>query len=139
MKETRTKAKEKLAKMRKNRGFTQKEMASKMNMQNTTYNKREKGKIKIKIEEWEKLAEILGCNISDILEEDFGQIIICKDQSIGNNWGVNYNYTVPASLLESQQDLVTMLKDENTKLKNENLKFSDEIKTLEKYINENLK
>jgi len=129
MKETRTKAKEKLAKMRKVKGLTQKEIASKVCMDDSTYSKRESGKLKIDIKQWEKLAEILECNISDIFEEDVNQSIIFNDNSTGY-YCANNIFTIHEDLLEMQNKIHKKMLDELEATKKENVYLKRLVKEL---------
>ena len=75
----------------------------------------------IKNEEWEKLAKILNVPVDDIYESDELQSFTCKDNAssnhLGTNNGTNYFYTIPEFILESLQDYITKLKEENKELK----------------------
>ncbi|VXB10575.1 conserved hypothetical protein [Flavobacterium sp. 9AF] len=52
--------------IRKEKGFTQKDMAFKMAMEQTTYSRKERGKSPITEEEWEKLADVLKIPIEEL-------------------------------------------------------------------------
>ena len=108
--------KNKLFEARKSKGFSQLQIAQKLHMDHTSYQRREKGVTKIHITEWEKLAQILEVPLNEIFEPDENNVFICKDSATGNYQGVNI-YTIPESLLESQQELIRKLKDEIADLK----------------------
>ncbi|KAF2507709.1 helix-turn-helix transcriptional regulator [Flavobacterium zhairuonense] len=57
---------EKLIKARKEKGFTQKEMAEMLAMEQTTYSKKERGISRIRENEWESFAKILDKDIEAI-------------------------------------------------------------------------
>ena len=85
----------------------------------SNYNRKEKGKLSMRHEEWEKIAEYLGVPIEEIYEAEQQQIIICKDQAIGigvNN-GTNNVYTIPEFILESQRKYIQKLEEEIKRLK----------------------
>jgi len=52
--------KNKLIEMRELKGFSQPEIAEKLNMDVSSYCRRENGKTKITIKQWEKLANIFN-------------------------------------------------------------------------------
>lgn len=58
-----------LKEIRKNKGFTQKQIALKMAMEQTTYSKKENGKSPITEVEYKKLAAILETSIEEIKKE----------------------------------------------------------------------
>ena len=58
----------KLIQARKNKGLTQKQIADKMAMEQTTYSKKERGLSPIREDEWVRFAKILEVNIEDIKE-----------------------------------------------------------------------
>lgn len=103
--------KTKLIEARHQKGYSQQQLADKLFMNVSNYNRREKGIIHIKPDEWLKLAEFLEVNIDEIYEADARYHINCKDQSvgIGVNNGTNNVYTVPKALLDSQQKYIEML------------------------------
>ncbi len=82
----------------------------------SSYNRREKGQVKIHITEWEKLAEILDVPLEEIYEYDENQLFMCKDKAsanfLGTNNGTSNIYTVPESLLETQQKYIQKLEEE---------------------------
>src|SRR5690606_16785519 len=107
----------KLIEARKQKGFSQNQMAEKLYMDVSNYNRREKGNAKISYEEWEKIALILETSIEDIYESDEGHIVIFRDNSIGNYNGTNNVYTVPEHLLEIQRKYIEKLEKELEELK----------------------
>lgn len=107
----------KLTEARKSKGFSQSQMAEQLCMDVSNYNRREKGQAKISFSEWEKLSKILEIPVEEIYENEESNIFICKDQSVGINNGTNTVYTVPESLLETQQKYIIKLEEEITYLK----------------------
>lgn len=88
-----------------------------MNVSN--YNRREKDSSHIKPDECVKLSEILEINLDDIYEYDAKYHIDCKDQSIAINQVTQKVYTIPKTLIDSQQKYVKILETKINKLKNE--------------------
>ena len=102
----------KLIEARKNKGYSQMYMADKLCVDESNYCRREKGHSKISFAEWEKLAQILNVSVEDIYETDENQLFICKDNASGNYQGTNNIYSVPESLLETQQKYIKKLEEE---------------------------
>lgn len=107
----------KLKETRENKGLSQKQIAEKLFMDVSNYNRREKGQAKISANEWEKLASILEVPVEDIFESEEATFIICKDQSVGIINGTNNVYTVPEFLMESQRKYIQKLEEEIQQLK----------------------
>jgi transcriptional regulator with XRE-family HTH domain len=109
--------KQKLIEVRKNRGFSQEQLAKHLHMDVSNYNRREKGQAKITTNEWEKIASFLKVGLEEIFESEEAMIFVCKDQSVGINHGTNNIYTIPEFLLESQRKYIAKLEEENAALK----------------------
>jgi len=113
--------KTKLIEMRNLKRYSQQHIAEQLNMDVSCYNRREKGEVYIKIEEWEKLARILNVLISEIFETDEKQSFICKDNAasnfFGTNNGTNNICNIPETLLENQQKYIVKLEEEIKKLR----------------------
>ena len=107
----------KLLEMRKSRGFSQNQIAEKLCMDVSNYNRRENGQVKINIMEWEKIAKILDVPLDDIYESEENQVFICKDNTSVNYQGTNHIYAVPEFLLETQQKYIKKLEEEIAELK----------------------
>jgi transcriptional regulator with XRE-family HTH domain len=109
--------KTKLILARSNKGLTQQQIALKLNMDVSNYNRREKGQIKISNNEWEKLSKILEVSIEEIYESEESNFFVFKDNSTGNYLGTNNFYTIPEYLLENQRKYIQKLEEENNDLK----------------------
>ncbi|WP_396148915.1 helix-turn-helix domain-containing protein [Flavobacterium sp.] len=107
----------KLKETRENKGLSQKQIAEKLFMDVSNYNRREKGQAKISANEWEKLASILEVPVEDIFESQESMIFICKDNATGNYQGNNHIYTIPEFLLDSQRKYIQKLEEEIQYLK----------------------
>jgi len=114
----------KLAETRKKKGLSQEEVAKLMNMDKSCYSKREKGKTKIKFEEWLKLSKILNVHISEIYEPDDEQSIIFNDKGIAsvNYFGTNTFYNNTEPIIEKLLNFITKLQEENRELKEKTIK-----------------
>ena len=106
-----------LIKKRKESEISQKMIAERLCMDVSCYNRREKGQIKISLQEWERLAEILEVPLEEIYESDDSQVFICKDNATGNYQGTNNIYSVPEHLLETQRKYIAILENEIAELK----------------------
>jgi len=108
--------KTKLIFKRKEKGFSQQQIADYLYMNVSNYNRREKGVSHIKPDEWIKLSEILEVNLDDIYEYDGKYHIDCKDQSIAINHGTQKVYSVPEKLLDTQQKYIEILESKINQL-----------------------
>ena len=102
--------KNRLSEARSTKGFTQGQIAEKLCMSLSSYQRREKGEIKIRITEWEKLAKVLETPLSEIFEPEETQSFIYHDHAIGNYQGTN-NICIPTSLLETQDKYIKLLEE----------------------------
>ena len=112
--------KTKLSEMRQFKGFTQEQLADKLCIHPSNYSKRESGKVRMSIVEWEKLAKVLNVPLSEIYEADENQVFIYNDNASGNfigNNSTNNIYTVPETLLEPLEKYIKKLEEENAALK----------------------
>jgi len=112
--------KEKLIRRRKESNISQGTIADKLCMDVSCYNRREKGLIKITLQEWDKLADILSVPVDEIYEsDDDSHVFICKDNSTVQytNQGTNNIFSVPEHLLETQRKYIEILEKEIFELK----------------------
>ena len=108
----------KLIEARKKKGYSISNMAEELGVDEANYCRREKGQTKINDTEWEKLSQVLDVSVEDIYEKDENQFFICKDYASGNYLGVHNNiYTVPESMIETQQKYIKKLEEEVLNLK----------------------
>jgi transcriptional regulator with XRE-family HTH domain len=106
----------KLIETRKDKGFSQKEVANMLCMDVSNYNRRENGQAKISTKEWQKLSEIMSVPIEDIFESEESQVFIFSDNATGNiNSKVNYN--IPLSMWETQKKYIEKLEKELEELR----------------------
>lgn len=109
--------KEKLIKRRNEKDFTQKDLAEYLNISQTQYSRKEKGEVEISEEEWERISKLLETNVEEIKQLDevtntnnyFENTV--TSSSFGNIGGTFY-CNIPEFLLESQKELMEMLKKE---------------------------
>ena len=102
---------------RKERKMSQATIAEKLCMDVSCYNRREKGQVKVSLQEWEKLADILDVPIGEIYEPEENQVFICKDNSTVHYQGTNHIYSVPEYLLDTQRKYISILENEILELK----------------------
>ncbi|PRB06203.1 transcriptional regulator [Chryseobacterium sp. MYb7] len=115
--------KEKLRNVRKRKGFTQQQVAEYIATDVSNYSRKESGDVKIFHDEWDKIARFLEVPVEEIYEEEEAKQINhfennTNSNNIGNVSG-NYYCNVPEFLLESQRELIEMLKKENQRLQEE--------------------
>jgi transcriptional regulator with XRE-family HTH domain len=107
---------EKLTNFRKAKGISQKEMAQKIAMEQTTYSRKERGISPITDNEWERLAKALEVDIDEIREEKpiamKNENCTFHENSIGNQY-VN----IPQQMLETLMKYTKLLEDKIEELK----------------------
>ncbi len=107
---------ERLINFRKAKGISQKEMAQKIAMEQTTYSRKERGISPVTDNEWERFAKALDVNIDEIREEN---PITMKNE----NWNLNDNsigiqyINVPEQMLETLMKYTKLLEDKIEELK----------------------
>ena len=116
--------KENLIRVRKQKKFSQQDVAEHLNISQTQYQRKEKGEAGITDSEWERIAKLLDVDIEEIKENSEPSNMMQNfDNSNGNYLGYNINNTycnIPEYNLESQKDYILLLKEENERLKKEN-------------------
>lgn len=119
--------KEKLIRARKDKQFSQQDMAKHLNISQPQYLRKEKGEVGIRDDEWERMAKLLDVEVDEIKEADRESAINQNfENNTGNYIGSNNIYcNIPEYLLENQQDYINILKKEIGDLK-------DKISKLEK-------
>lgn len=105
---------EKLRTLRKQKGFSQGQMAKTLSTDTSNYSRKERGEVKIHDEEWQKLSEVLEIPLKDLKEDD-SKFSIKNEYSTFNDSSINDNqfYKIPISIVESLQDYISILKREN--------------------------
>nr|WP_315033752.1 helix-turn-helix domain-containing protein [uncultured Chryseobacterium sp.] len=117
--------KEKLRNARKRKDITQQQVADILATDVSNYSRKESGDVAIRREEWEKIARFLEVSVEDIYEEEEAKTInnfdnITSSTGFGNfSISGNYYCNVPEFLLESQRELIEILKNENQRLQEE--------------------
>jgi transcriptional regulator with XRE-family HTH domain len=121
---------EKLRTIRKQKGYTQQQIADILATDVSNYSRKESGDVRIFDDEWEKLARALNVSVEDIKEERVSQAqtqnaILNDSSSLNDNASINYNLfcNVPNYLLENQQEYINLLKEQIKALKEENEKL----------------
>ncbi|KNB62981.1 helix-turn-helix transcriptional regulator [Chryseobacterium sp. Hurlbut01] len=114
--------KEKLIKIRKEKKFSQQDIAEHLNISQSHYQRKEKGEIGITNNEWERIANLFETDVEEIKENDEATNVMNNfDNSSGNYIGNNNNYcNIPEYILENQKDYIALLKEEIERLKGEN-------------------
>ncbi|MGE8553176.1 MAG: helix-turn-helix domain-containing protein [Chryseobacterium jejuense] len=118
---------EKLKSIRKQRGYTQQQIADILATDVSNYSRKENGEVKIYDEEWEKIAKALDVSVEDLKEEKPATVVqnLTFNDSSTNSQSGNYNQycNIPNYLLENQQEYINLLKEQIEILKAENAKF----------------
>lgn len=129
---------QKLIALRKTKGFTQKQMAAKVPMEQTTYSRKERGKSPISEEEWARIAKTLEVPVEEIKEENVPVSIknencTFTDSSVIGIQYVNIPQEVYAIILKYNAKLEEETITQKQKIENlqqENQALKDEIKSL---------
>lgn len=111
---------------REEKGFSQEELAEKLHVSRSTYQRIENGETNSWINHIENICTSLDVNLDDILkpEEGFVQVNNNNDSTNDNGSGVIQNQTINYNnsdkVLESLHDHIALLKEENQRLREEN-------------------
>lgn len=93
---------------RKNKGFTQKQMADLLAMEQTTYSKKERGISPIRNDEWIRFAKILEVNVEEIRGQNL---------TLANSENDKNHILIPKNAFEIILKYNSMLEEENAILK----------------------
>jgi len=120
--------KENLIRVRKQKKFSQQDVAEHLNISQTHYQRKEKGEVGITDMEWERISKLLEVDIEEIKENNEAANVMQNfDNSSGNYIGNNNTYfNIPEYILENQKDYINLLKEENERLKKENKDLQEE-------------
>lgn len=120
---------EKLRTLRKQKGYTQQQIADIIATDVSNYSRKENGDVRIFDDEWEKLAKALDVSVEEIKEERTATVVqnLTFNDSSSNtsNQSGNYNQycNIPEYILENQQEYIKLLKEQIEILKAENAKL----------------
>ena len=111
-----------LKNVRTQKGYSEKDMEVFLNMDQTTYGRKENGVSKITSKEWKKIAQVLDVPIKDIFEDEEKTIFINNDNGSNSDIisGDKINYNVPEYVLLSLDKYIIKLEEENIILKQKN-------------------
>ena len=110
--------KNKLIRARKEKKFSQQDVAEFLSISQTQYLRKEKGEIGITEQEWDKIAKLLNVEVEEIKEEDKERVSLYFDNISGSYVGShNYYCNIPEFILESQKEYIELLKKEIDSLK----------------------
>ncbi|PQA95953.1 transcriptional regulator [Chryseobacterium shigense] len=116
--------KEKLRVVRKQKGYTQQQIADIIATDVSNYSRKESGDVRIVKDEWDKIARFLDVSVEEIYEEEESKVVINNDHPIfngaasGGNINQQFN-NIPGSIIENLQGYIALLKEENARLKEE--------------------
>ena len=109
-----------LKEIRKNKGITQKQIALKMAMEQTTYSKKENGKSPITEEEYKKLAEFLDTPIEE-LKKDASSIVKNENCTFNDNAVGIQIISMPKEAWDFMVKYSNKLEEEITQLKEQSI------------------
>lgn len=116
--------KEKLRVIRKQKGYTQQQIADIIATDVSNYSRKESGDVRIVKDEWDKIARFLDVTVEDIYEEEEAKVVVNYDHPVFNdsssgNGTMTQFHNISASIIQSFQDYIALLKQENERLKEE--------------------
>lgn len=107
---------EKLAKLRKDRGISQFELATNICMDQTTYSRKERGFSPITQDEWERIANYFGVDINEVKDEE--KIYLTNENCTFNENSIGIQYvSIPNEVLNMVIRYNKKLEKENKILK----------------------
>ncbi|HBV15029.1 helix-turn-helix transcriptional regulator [Chryseobacterium carnipullorum] len=117
--------KEKLRRVRKQKGFTQQEIADFIATDVSNYSRKESGSVKITRNEWDKIAKFLEVPVENIYEEEEISIVVNNEYNTINDQAGIYNvngnnsnnYNIPNSVIDNLQKYIVLLEEEIKRLK----------------------
>jgi len=110
---------------REERGFSQEELAEKLHIFRSTYQRIENGEINSWINHIENICSSLNVEVDDILKPEEGYTLINRENTSNENSSNNMiqnqtnNYNGSDKITESLLDQITFLKEENQWLRKE--------------------
>lgn len=119
--------KEKLRVIRKQKGYTQQQIADIIATDVSNYSRKESGDVRIVRDEWDKIARFLDVPVEEIYEDEETRVMVNYDHPVFNDRAIsagaitnqnNYD-NIPGSVIQNLQDYIALLKEENAKLKEE--------------------
>ncbi|WP_126652312.1 helix-turn-helix transcriptional regulator [Chryseobacterium aureum] len=119
--------KEKLRVIRKQKGYTQQQVADFIATDVSNYSRKESGDVRIVREEWDKIARFLNVPVEDIYEEEEATVVVNNNHPVFNDRSssagiitTQNNYdNIPGDIIKNLQNYIDLLKEENEKLKEE--------------------
>jgi transcriptional regulator with XRE-family HTH domain len=114
---------QKLIAVRKTKGFTQEQMATKIPMEQTTYSRKERGKSPISEEEWARIARALAVPVEEIKEEHIPVTIKNENCTFTDSSVIGIQY------VNIPQDVFDIIIKYNTKLEEENIMLKKQVES----------
>jgi transcriptional regulator with XRE-family HTH domain len=112
---------QKLSEARKAKGLTQKQMALKIAMEQTTYSRKERGKSPISDEEWKRFAKTLDVPVEEIKE--------VNNSSNSKNENCTFNdSSIGIQIISMPQNAFEIIIKYNNKLEEENAALKEQLK-----------
>jgi len=102
---------QKIKTLRKLKGFSQEQMAEKLNMPQNSYSRIETGNVKLDIERLQQISNVFEMSIEDVL--NFNDNLIFNQKNYNNSIGyVNNNTIVSNKEIELYEKRINELQDE---------------------------
>ncbi len=107
----------KVKKLRELRNFTQEFMAASLEMTPSGYGKIERNESEVTYQKLEKIAEVLGIKIEDIVNFNEKMVFNIMNNNNSNNGYVVNNNSISDNEKRLYEELIAQLKEENSTLK----------------------
>jgi len=106
-----------IRRVREQKGYSQEYMASMLNMEQATYSRIESQGIKLNLDRFQEIADILETDITDLL--DTSRLNIQNQTNNDGSYGNGYIENLYIENKETTQKLIQTLENENEHLKKE--------------------
>ncbi len=120
---------QKIRSIREANNWTQEDMAEKLNISKNGYAKLERGENKLNIERLEQISHIFNIDISDLVSQEKGIVLIVDGSYADNNSNVSH-YTTTDSLISENEKLKLIIEHKNELLQ----QLQREVKTLNELV-----
>ena len=117
----------KLINLRKDKRFTQQDVATCLKISSTHYQRKERGEVKVFDDEWEQIAKLFSVPVDEIKDDESDKTINQYFDNVSGNYiGSNNNYcNIPEYMLENLQKYIVRLEAEIETLKAEKTKLNN--------------
>jgi transcriptional regulator with XRE-family HTH domain len=101
----------KIKKLRELKNLSQENMAEELSMSVTGYGKIERNEVDVNFEKLEKIAQVFGVRVEDIISFDEKNIFLFSNNETVQHSGLIHNH-FPPELKQAYEDQISILKEE---------------------------